>query len=869
MPINGYLGGVISATAPSVTTAGASGVFTLEEQLQAAGQNNWPGYQISRSVRLRSSASAYFSRTLSTPTNNKIWTFSCWFKRGQLTYGASGASGALFFAPSSGSTFAGIYFTPSDYINWYDASGGATVYFLQIAPVFRDPSAWYHIVCAYDSTQATDSNRQKIYINGVQITTFNSGGQTYVAQNTNGRFNSAVAHDIGKLSAAGPYYFDGQMTEINFIDGQALTPASFGVTDTVTGVWNPIRYTGTYGNNGFYLNYSDNSSNTATTIGKDYSGNGNNWTPNNISVTAGTTYDSMVDVPIGYGSDTGVGGELRGNYPTFNPIDVSTGSTAQTITQGNLTLFSSSSTRIDGAYSTFSVKSGKWYVEMTLTTRTNDYPGVGWSSTSFNSTGSGWQYQAGTSSNPSGASIDPFGRLGLNATQSGGSYFGSGGTWAQGDIIQVAVDIDNKLIWFGKAGSWSGTAGNMNGNPATGTNGTSFSAQGGTEFKFQSCVGDSAKGDVNFGQRAFSYTAPTGFQALCTQNLPTPTISNGANYMAATIWTGTGTNPRTFTGLAFKPDLIWNKSRSNNGYGALWDSVRGGTKALQTYSPTDENTIGDAGGSITSFNSDGATFANGSVNDSWFNSSAVTYVNWQWKASGSTVSNTAGSITSTVNANTTAGFSILTYTGNGTVGATVGHGLGVTPGMVIVKSRSTSQDWPMKILPYMTGGQRLELNTTNASTTEAAGSGSLWNATNPNSTVITLGNQAMTNANGTTYVAYCWAQITGYSAFGSYTGNGSSDGPFVYCGFRPRWVMVKDTVNVTYWILCDSSRNTYNVVDGDLYPNASFAEAADPSFDFLANGFKVRKAGGNFNNSGAATIYAAFAENPFNISRAR
>ena len=192
-------------------------MFTAKNLLRTSGVTD---FRIARSVRLRSSASAYFNRTLTTPTNNKIWTFSCWFKRGQLTYGASGASGALFYAPSSGSTFAGIYFTPGDLINWYDASGGATVYLLQTAQVFRDPSAWYHLVCAYDSTQATDTNRQKIYINGVQVTSFASGGSSYVAQNTNGRFNSAVAHDIGKTSAAGPYYFDGQMTEVNFIDGQ-------------------------------------------------------------------------------------------------------------------------------------------------------------------------------------------------------------------------------------------------------------------------------------------------------------------------------------------------------------------------------------------------------------------------------------------------------------------------------------------------------------------------------------------------------------------------------------------------------------------------------------------------------------------------
>jgi hypothetical protein len=581
----------------------------------------------------------------------------------------------------------------------------------------------------------------------------------------------------------------------------------------------------------------------------------------------------MVDVPIGYGGDTGVGGELRGNYPTFSPIDVSPSSTAQTITQGNLSLFSSSTTRIDGAYSTIAVTSGKWYTEITLTTRTGDYPTAGWCATSFNTNGSGFQYQAGgDANNPRGAAVDPAGRLYVNSSSTGVNYFAN--TWAQGDIIQVAVDIDNKLIWFGKAGSWSGTAGNMNGNPATGTNGTSFSAQGGTEFKFQCCIGDNDRGDVNFGQRAFSYTAPSGFKALCTQNLPTPTISNGANYMAATLWTGTGVGSRAITntsnGVSFQPDWVWLKSRSAAYHHQTNDSVRGATNGALY---TSLNNAVDADFGITSFDASGFTLGNtASLISSSFasqNGSGTTYVGWQWKASGSTTSNTVGSITSTVNANTTAGFSILTYTGNGTVGATVGHGLGVTPGMVIVKSRSATADWPVKILPYMAGGSRLELDTTNAITTEAAGSGSLWNATNPNSTVITLGNQAMTNTNGTTYVAYCFAPISGYSAFGSYTGNGSTDGPFVFTNMRPRWLMFKRTDATNNWIMYDTSRSTYNAAQNFLYPDLSNTEGTGVYIDFVSNGFKLRDTNAIFNASGGTYIYAAFAENPFTISRAR
>jgi hypothetical protein len=189
--------------------------------------------------------------------------------------------------------------------------------------------------------------------------------------------------------------------------------------------------------------------------------------------------------------------------------------------------------------------------------------------------------------------------------------------------------------------------------------------------------------------------------------------------------------------------------------------------------------------------------------------------------------------------------------------------------MVIVKSRSATADWPVKILPYMAGGARLQLDTTDAITTESAGSGSLWNATNPNSTVITLGNQAMTNTNGTTYVAYCFAPITGYSAFGSYTGNGSTDGPFAYLGFRPRWLLIKRSDSTGSWYIWDTSRSPYNQMTLALYPNLADAEPGGDDIDFLSNGFKMRDTFSYLNASGGTYIYAAFAENPFTISRAR
>ena len=788
------------------------------------------GYRISRSVRFRASASAYFNRTLSTPTNNKIWTWSGWVKRGSVSNNSQG----IFESPSSGSTFASIYFTSGDIINWYDASGGATVYILQTTQVFRDPSAWYHIVCAYDSTQATASNRQKMYVNGVQITAFSTA--IYVAQNTNGRINSAVSHKIGTFDASSNY-LDGYQTEVNFIDGQALTPTSFGAFDAVTGVWNPIRYSGTYGTNGFYLNFSDNSAATAAAIGKDYSGNGNNWTPNNISVTAGTTYDSMVDSPTNYGSDTGAGGEVRGNYCTLNPLD----SRNVTVSNGNLQV-TYATAAWSGARATMPIpKTGKWKWEVTPTTMTYGFLAVAMASADLTTSGYTatnvfcWYFDSGE-------------------VRYSNNNVATGKTVSVNDVCEV--QIDNGAVSFYKNGTLQHTF-TQTLNDIT------------ADYFPAAWIQSGAVHVYNFGQRPFTYTV-SGFKALCTQNISVPTVLNGANYMAATLYTGNGTSQslvNTVNGISFQPDLVWTKCRSTVNNHGLLDSVRGISRWLGSNTTQAEDYT--AGAYVTAFNSNGFSVGIGGVS----NENGQTYVGWQWKGGGAAVTNTAGSITSSVSANTTAGFSILTYTGNGTVGATVGHGLGVTPGMVIVKSRSTAQNWPVKILPYMTGGQRLELNTTSASTTEAAGSGSLWNATNPNSTVITLGDQAMTNANGTTYVAYCWSQITGYSAFTTYTGNGSGDGPFVYCGFRPRWLMIKryDSAGDPWWLV-DSTRSPYNQTTLALRPNSSNAEdnGGNANFDFLSNGFKARTSGGgNGNESGATYIVAAFAENPFTLARAR
>ncbi len=267
------------------------------------------GYQISRSVRLRSSASAYLNRTYGTPTNNRVWTWSAWIKRGSLSL--ADANHLFLASPqdvgSNPTSYSRLIFETDNTLRLQSA-GSAGEAFTSSA-VYRDSSAWYHIVLYMDAVNTT----VRAYINGVEISYASRTNPT----NTNTVINgSGNYHRIGLFRSAEPRPFDGYITEVNFIDGQALTPLSFGEINPVTGVWSPKKYTGTYGTNGFYLNFSNNSAATAAAIGKDYSGNGNNWTPNNISVTAGVTYDSMLDVPTQWAD----GGNGRGNYAVMNPL---------------------------------------------------------------------------------------------------------------------------------------------------------------------------------------------------------------------------------------------------------------------------------------------------------------------------------------------------------------------------------------------------------------------------------------------------------------------------------------------------------------------------------------------------------------------
>jgi len=797
------------------------------------------GYQISRSLRFNSADSAYLNRTPASAGNRRTWTFSAWVKRSAL----SGGNYPQLMSADGGTFGSKIGYFADDTF-WVDVGQGATYTRLTSTAVYRDVSAWYHVVVAQDTTQATDTNRVKVYINGSQITL--SG--TYPTQNFDGSINNNSAQNIGRETSAS-YYFNGYMTEVNFIDGQALTPSSFGETNAQTGVWQPKAYSGSYGTNGFYLNFSDNSNTTAATLGKDYSGNGNNWTPNNFSVTAGAGNDSLVDSPTSYGVDTGVGGTVRGNYATLNPLQNGMTNAPR---NGNLEIAGSADI-YRSLFGTFGVSSGKWYFEVVITS------GSGVTNVAWSSNTDIYQY-AGSASTSYGYELE------------NGNKINNGGTSAYGsalttnDVFMCAVDMDNLKLFFGKNGTWFASS-----NPVTGTSPAYTFAAGTYFFQMRPYTGSSSVVTTHFGQRAFAYTAPSGFKALCTQNLPTPTIgattaTQAGKFFNPVLYTGNAPSSQSITGVGFQPDFVWIKNRSNAGgyWHGLFDSVRGVNKVLVSNSTMAEDAALTQ--QLNSFNSDGFTVGTNSDGGNYTNLNGNSYVAWNWKANGSGSTNTAGSITSTVSANTTSGFSVVTYTGTG-ANATVGHGIGSAPKMVIYKARNTTGGW----FTYHTSvgpTKELELNTTNGEYPI-----DLWQNTNPSSTVFYLSNNIYVNNSGTTYVAYCFAPVAGYSAFGSYTGNGSADGPFVFTGMRPAYLMIKRTSSSgTSWNIYDTTRIPSNVSDDMLFADLAIAELANETtlaLDILSNGFKLRTTGTSVNGSGDTYIYMAFASAPFKYSLAR
>ncbi len=559
--------------------------------------------------------------------------------------------------------------------------------------------------------------------------------------------------------------------------------------------------------------------------GLDASGNGNDWTANNINNTdsTATTYDIMTDVPTLTDEDTA-------NYAVLNPLVSSTG----TFSNGNLDV---STATVNAASTTMFQSTGKLYWEVVNTSGTAANTRFGFVNTSgvgvnLGSTTNTWAY------------------LGDARVYYNGSTSSYGVSYATNDIIMIALDLDAGKVWYGKNGTWMAS-----GNPATGAN----PSQTFTANQLMCPAVASGTGTIvyslNFGQRPFAYTPPAGYLKLNTFNLPDSSIVDGSEYMNPVLYTGNGGTKVVTTG--FQPDLVWMKNRGAAQDNTLMDSVRAGDGILISNWDGAETFPGDI---AIAYNSDDFTLTGANART---NTNLNTYVAWNWKAGGTAVLNEAGTINSQVSANPTAGFSVVTYTGTSSI-ATIGHGLGVAPKMVIVKNRTVAGDW-WQWHTSIGINEYIRLN----STAGVGSSSTLWNNTLPTYNVFSVGNNAA-NTSASNYVAYCFAEVEGYSKFGSYAGNGSADGPFIYTGFRPAFIMFRSTI-LCHWVIVDNARSTYNVVDDSLYTDSGASEATTiTDVDFLSNGFKWRGVLANETNvSGQTYIYVAFAENPFKNSLAR
>jgi hypothetical protein len=789
-----------------ITAAGVADTVTFSQGALAT---------IDDSLRFNDDDSAYLSRTPSVAGDRKTWTWAGWVKLGNI-----GIRRSLFVTTNPpGGDYAGfeILDTNSLMLNMNNTSPSVQAD-LRTSAVFRDPSAWYHVVLAVDTTAAQASDRIKIYINGAQESDFSVA--TYPPLNYDTRVNTTNSHNIGSYLPGATRYFDGYLSDVYFIDGQALDPSRFGKQDS-DGVWQPISYTGTYGTNGFHLDFADNS--TAAALGTDVSGNGNDWTPSGI-----TTDDQVSDTP-------------SVNYCTLNVTRKSN----TVASNGNLRL--TGATQTTAQTSTFSVTSGKWYWETTATSL-NESSLARWQAGVVTNEWLAFYSETGTSGDDTIA-----GNNGTVAIRANGSVdvettnvVPSGSNLTEGDVVGFALnaDDDELTIYVNNTALNSGVPFDISG-----------LAQTGYVPAFRVYNTDEVH-DINFGQLGFAYTPPTGFVALNSANLPAPVIADGKEHFQPALYTGNGTT-QAIGGLEFQPDFVWIKNRSAALNHVLSDAVRGANNALFS-SNTDAEFNSTL--NVTAFNSNGFTVGSGNPT----NGTGNAIVAWNWNAGGSTVTNTDGTITSQVRANTTAGFSIVGYTG-GASGSTVGHGLGKAPDFIIAKSRTSAYVWV--IYSSYLGKDKYLLFDTSASGTLA----NYWGATAPDSSVFGLSASGNANNQGD-MIAYCFTGVDGFSKFGSYTGNGSADGPFVYTGFRPAFVMVKATsVSGESWAIMDNKRLGYNVTNSFVQANSSTAEYSygGGGSDILSNGFKLRSTSTGLNGSGITFIYMAFAENPFKTARAR
>jgi hypothetical protein len=800
-----------------------------------------------QSLRFEDADSPYLSLTPSSAGNQDVWTFSAWVKRGNI-----GAIYPTIFAAGTTTTDRFLFRFSADKLDVFWRDANTTNRNLTTNALYRDCSAWYHVVLAVDTTDATTANRMRLYVNGDEVTSFSADNRSTLSSGSTLAVNDAVLHTIGTRAYSVGNYYDGYIANACFIDGQQLDPTSFGeYSDTL---WKPKDVSGlTFGTNGFFLDFSDSSA-----IGDDTSGNNNDFTVSNLVAT-----DVVLD-----------GAYNGGNFATLNPIQSLYSNSVTTFSEGNLKAALGNASAWRSAVATQQHSSGKWYYEVYANQGTNGFIGFGHDNFDINSTAA-----------YAGSTAGSWGWLVSGQLYNNNASIDTLSTYTTGDIISIALDFDNAKAYWAKNGTWENSA-----DPAAGTGGTSIDADKLYKMGFSNVSGYTST--ANFGQDSsfagvatpqgntdsngvgdFYYAPPSGFLCLKTSSLPAATITAPDEYFNTVLWTGDATYPRSITGVNFQPDLIWVKSRNQAYHHLLQDSVRGTGSAGLYSSSTEAEGYYTANHNIASFDADGFTL-NSTTGTDILNGSGVTNVAWNWLANGTGVSNTNGDLDSTVSANQTAGFSIVSFDLEATGSKTVGHGLSSPPEMIIVKARNTTVSTSNWFVYH--SGIASDAETDYILLNELGGSidsNILWDDTAPTSSVFTMGSVFTSGNFSTAQIAYCFHSVDGYSKIGSYTGDGDVDGVFVHCGFRPAFLMVKRTDAIgSSWIIIDSKRNPVNVVDANLFPNGTFQEDSTSGYleaDFLSNGFKLRSNHGAANDSGIVYIFYAVAEAPFKSANAR
>jgi len=817
-----------------------SGPFGASQFMYARDSGFYP-HEISHSIRFDDGSSEYLSRTPGSAGNRKTMTWSGWFKRSDL------AGHQRFFGAGVDNY---VSFTSAGAIEINLRSGGSTSNaFIVTNNLHRDVSAWYHIVVAIDTTQGTDTNRVKIYVNGVQQTSFSE--DAYPSQNNDlNSFNNTVEQFIGRYSSGN--YYDGYMAEVHFIDGLALAPASFG--ETKNDIWIPKDTSGlTYGTQGFRLQFKQAGlSANASGLGADTSGNTNHL--NSVNHAA---HDRVPDSPTN-------------NFATYNGVMRAN----MTFSEGNLKALG-----VGGNYDNIAgtilfdpTDSRGYYWEWYVVAHDDDTE-IGIAKVDNSN------FNQSDATNPTAHSALTVSYRGSGQKKVNNSNSSYGTAWDNGNILSVAVKSGSVFFYHNGTLQASGTAAttSLTGEPTPYV--PSFSINGtqsgivnfGQDSSFAGNVTAQNNTDAN-GIGDFYYSPPAGYVALCTANLPDPSATVDPNqggspqdYFNTSLYTGNGASSLDID-LDFDPDLVWIKRRNANQSHVLANRLSGDDKFIATNGGSAEETDNTK---FRNFSPNGNDFRVGGHDG--VNNSGSGYVAWSWKAGGSGSSNTDGTINTTATSVAAhGGFSISTYTGTGS-NATVGHGLNTNPIFVMARRRSSGEDWVIGSETTATGfNGRIILNNNEAWADTTA----QWDDTAPTSTVVSIATHNSVNANTNTYVMFCFANVDGMQRVGEYIGNSNADGTFVYTGFRPAWIMIKKADAADDWAIHDSKRvdnNTNgNPIDDYLKPNTDASEGDDgASVDFYANGFKWRINSGMRNENTKKYLYLACAEQPFKYANAR